>query len=364
MAYYPGWVADAFPPERIDFSRFDWIDFAFAEPDENFTLGRDESNILSRLVNVAHQNSKKVKLSVGGWDGSKYFSWAVQNDNSRHTFVGNIVDVYSEHNLDGIDIDWEYPGTKGHPQNYVDPSDTANLLEFFRLLRAKLPPTARITAAVQTAPFSGANGLPVNDVRAFADLLDWALLMNYDAWRASSYPGPNAPLDNACRNSSQPAANAEAAVNAWTAAGFPSNKLVLGVPSYGYISQSSATGLRQRSENAPPLNVHAVTDEGADSGQVQFRELVRQNVLCEDPAGPGVYVGCGGFTRGWDACSSTPFVRSDKGKQIVTYDDPQSLGLKSAFAKQHGLLGVNLFDVHGDTDRWELVDSLRQGLGL
>ena len=148
------------------------------------------------------------------------------------------------------------------------------------------------------------------------------------------------------------------------AAGFPSNKLVLGVPSYGYISHSSATQLRQRDENAPPLNVHAVTDEGADSGQVQFRELVRQNVLCEDPAGPGVYVGCGGFTREWDACSSTPFVRSDKEQQLVTYDDPQSLGLKSAFAKQHGLLGVNLFDVHGDTDRWELVDSLRQGLGL
>jgi hypothetical protein len=71
MAYYPGWVADVFPPERIDFSRFDWIDFAFAEPDGNFTLSRDGSNILSRLVSVAHQKGKKVKLSVGGWDGSK-----------------------------------------------------------------------------------------------------------------------------------------------------------------------------------------------------------------------------------------------------------------------------------------------------
>lgn len=73
MAYYPGWVAGDFPPERIDFSRFDWIDFAFAEPDENFSLGlgEPESNILSRLVNVAHQNDKKVKLSIGGWDGSR-----------------------------------------------------------------------------------------------------------------------------------------------------------------------------------------------------------------------------------------------------------------------------------------------------
>ncbi|KAJ2967315.1 hypothetical protein NUW54_g13538 [Trametes sanguinea] len=30
MAYYPDWAGDAFPPEKVDFSRFDWIDFAFA----------------------------------------------------------------------------------------------------------------------------------------------------------------------------------------------------------------------------------------------------------------------------------------------------------------------------------------------
>ena len=295
----------------------------------------------------------------------RYFSWAVQNESSRFTFVKNIVDVYSQYDLDGIDIDWEYPGTNGHPQNYVGRSDTANLLEFFELLRVNLPSTARITAAVQTAPFAGADGQPMDDVRAFAAVLDWVLLMNYDVWGTSANPGPNAPLSNGCQTSSQPAANAEAAVDAWTAAGFPPNKLVLGVPSYGYISPSSATELRQRGDGDPSSNVHhAVTDDGADSGQVQFRELVRQKVLCQDPAGPGVYTACSGFTRKWDACSSTPFVHSDEKKQIITYDDPQSLGLKSAFAKQRRLLGVNLFDVHGDTDKWELVDSLRQGLGL
>ena len=73
MTYYPGWVADAFPPERIDFTRFDWIDFAFVVPDENFALalGENESDVLLRLVGLAHRVGKKVKLSVGGWDGSK-----------------------------------------------------------------------------------------------------------------------------------------------------------------------------------------------------------------------------------------------------------------------------------------------------
>ena len=76
MAYYPAWVADTFPPERINFSLFDWIDFAFAVPNANYALDWDGSekapDILSRLVDLAHQRGTKVKLSIGGWSGSKY----------------------------------------------------------------------------------------------------------------------------------------------------------------------------------------------------------------------------------------------------------------------------------------------------
>lgn len=181
---------------------------------------------------------------------------------------------------------------------------------------------------------------------------------------ASPNPGSNAPLDDGCRNSTQPAANAVAAISAWTAAGVPARQLALGVPSYGYISRSSATGLRQRDQYAPPSYVQAFTEEGGDSGSVQFRELVDQGVLCRDPNIPGGYLGCGGFTREWDACSSTPFLRSEVVDQVMTYDDAQSLGLKSSLVRERKLIGVNMFDLHGDTDRWELVYAVRRGLGL
>lgn len=79
MAYYPAWVADTFPPERINFSLFDWIDFAFAVPNTNYALDWDGSekapDILSRLVDLAHQGGTKVKLSIGGWGGSKYVGY-------------------------------------------------------------------------------------------------------------------------------------------------------------------------------------------------------------------------------------------------------------------------------------------------
>lgn len=67
--------------------------------------------------------------------------------------------------------------------------------------------------------------------------------MVYDVWGSSSTPGANAPLTNACPDSNQPNANGQAAIAQWTAAGFPKEKLLLGVPAYGYISSSSATTL-------------------------------------------------------------------------------------------------------------------------
>jgi len=183
----------------------------------------------------------------------------------------------------------------------------------------------------------------------------------------SSNPGPNAPLSDACGNSTQPMASASAAINAWIEAGVPPGKLVLGVPSYGYISPSTATRLRQRDQAAPPsYYVHALSDRGEDHGSVLFRELVRQGALCTDPDPNvrGAYRGCGGFTRQWDECSGTPFLYSEAGGQVIAYDDGQSLGLKSTYARQRGLLGVNMFDIYGDTDQWELTDAARQGLGV
>ena len=225
----------------------------------------------------------------------------------------------------------------------------------------------------------------MTDLTEFAQVLDWVVLMNYDVWgckhafhpvftnkinlslQASSEPGPNAPLHDACGNSTQADANAVAAFQAWTAAKFPACKLVLGLPSYGYISTSHAERLRTRSAfNSDSVEV--VDEDGGSDSQVQFRQLVKQGALVRSlpPHGNGspTFSSSGGFERRWDTCSATPFLRSISSGQIITYDDPESLGMKAAFARQVGMLGVNLFDIHGDTDEWDLTDPIRKSLGL
>ena len=114
--------------------------------------------------------------------GHRYFSKAVSSSDSRQIFTHNILAVYNQYDLDGIDIDWEYPGQIGQSGNTATPTDSANFLCFLILLRSALPPAARITAATQSMPFAGPDGNPMTDVSAFAGVLDWILLMNYDVW--------------------------------------------------------------------------------------------------------------------------------------------------------------------------------------
>ena len=103
----------------------------------------------------------------------RYFSTACATASSRKTFASNVVSLYNKYNVDGIDIDWEYPGQQGAGSNVVSPQDSANFLSFLQLLRTSLPGTARITAAVQTVPFAGSDGNPMKDVSGFGSVLDW-----------------------------------------------------------------------------------------------------------------------------------------------------------------------------------------------
>ena len=75
--------------------------------------------------------------------------------------------------------------------------------------------------------------------------------MNYDVWSPdSSSVGPNAPLDDSCASS--PQGSAKSGVEAWVNAGFPKNKIILGVPSYGYSYHVNPSSAHNASGNIHP----------------------------------------------------------------------------------------------------------------
>ncbi|ESK89485.1 glycoside hydrolase family 18 protein [Moniliophthora roreri MCA 2997] len=391
-AYYPDWSVWSNPPENIDFSKFDIVFFAFATPNQSSGLDWDSGSqdTLRRLVNAARNSGTgtKIVLSVGGWGGSKWFSQAVSNDQNRGTFVNALVNATNSFNLSGVDIDWEYPNSNG-AGNPHGPGDANNLLKLFQGLRAALGPDKIISAAVPHLPWIGSNGSPLTNISAWAKEMTYINIMNYDVWGASANPGPNAPLNDGCGTSTQPQASAEAAFNQWTAAGAPANKLLLGLPLYGYVSQSTRTTLtgsfapstdmvllQQDADNKNFLNgSHARTrPKQADSApttaaadlrgwygqQISFKALVEQGALVKD--GDGNYRAGGGFTMAWDDCSDTPFMYNVSQATVVTYDDTWSLGDKAQFARDHSMAGCFTWSLDQD-DGVSLQNVIRDRLG-
>jgi chitinase len=82
--------------------------------------------------------------------------------------------------------------------------------------------------------------------------------MNYDIWGSwDTTVGPNAPLDDSCAPAPSQQGSAMSAVKAWTGAGFPTQKIILGVASYGHsfhVNQSSALDASGSINSYPPFD--------------------------------------------------------------------------------------------------------------
>ncbi|KAJ7125147.1 glycoside hydrolase family 18 protein [Mycena epipterygia] len=387
-AYYPSWTADSHPPETLNYAKFDVLFFAFAIPNSSFTLTWDSPTkaILKRLVSSAKKSGRgtKIVLSVGGWTGSASFHQIAGSSANRSTFVSTLSSVVSQYGLDGIDIDWEYPNSGGAGNAY-GPSDAANFLLLLKALRTSLGPSKIISAAVTDLPWLGSNGSPLTDVSAYAAQLTYANLMNYDingGW--SNAPGPNAPLGNLCGKSSQPAYSAQAAFKQWTAAKFPASKLLLGLPLYGYVFNSTKTTLASftlpeiteaTAESDAGAAVYVEPLESSESevsteatanltkwwGQaIPFNSLVSSGALVKQA--DGTYEAGAGFKKAWDDCSDTPFLYNTAQKTVVSYDDTHSLADKASFAKSKAMGGCFTWSLDQD-DGVTLQNAIRTSLG-
>jgi chitinase len=117
------------------------IDYAFVNVIHNRAVLpniKTDTGNFSYLLSLKKINPNlKIMISIGGWGWSKYFSNAVLSDTSRAAFVASAVSIVRKYHLDGIDIDWEYPGMNGAGNIHRD-VDKQNYTLMFRGLRMGL----------------------------------------------------------------------------------------------------------------------------------------------------------------------------------------------------------------------------------
>ncbi|KAJ4479205.1 chitinase [Lentinula aciculospora] len=386
-AWLAGWhTANATPTfdlSNISWSKYTDVYFSFAMPTvktQTLTLDGSNGDVLPSFVQQAHANGVNAHVSVGGWDGSIYFSTAVGSAENRTQFVKAVTDFATDYSLDGINFDWESPNDQGIGCNIVNANDTDNFLAFLQELRAD-PVGANLTlsAATGLTPFFDSDGTALTNVSAFADVFDFITVMNYDIWGSwSTAVGPNAPLNDSCAAKANQQGSAVSAVSAWYTAGMPVEKIVLGVASYGHsfsVNQTSAFVSGSSTELAayPPFDATVFplgdswdTDAAepdacglleSNGGVYDFWSLIENGYLDAE----GNFTSA--FPHRFDECSQTPYLYVEDAGLMISFDNAESFTAKGNFIAEYGLAGFAMWEAGGDFNDI-LLDSIRSAVGL
>ncbi len=339
VGYYASWAAaQGCAPDTLPAERFTQINYAFAKiEDGRAVLGdpaRDGEN-LRGLTELRKRNPDlKIVLSLGGWDDSAGFSGAAASAESRAVFAQSCVELMAEHGLDGVDLDWEYPVSGGAPGAVHRPQDKENFTLLLRELRQELDRQGRRDGKRYVLSAAGAvSGGYLNNIepQAVAETVDHIFLMAYDLhgpWDSSA--DLNAPLYAPSGGPARYRASVDDGISAWLGRGVPPEKLVLGIPLYGYIYRGVSSrngGLYQPFESAGSVSWDKVKSEYlSDSACRRFRH--------EEAEVPYLY-GNGSF---------------------LSYDDEESAAAKAALARRRGLGGVGFWELSQDREG-DLVQS-------
>ncbi|MFL5729885.1 MAG: glycosyl hydrolase family 18 protein [Cytophagaceae bacterium] len=217
--------SDIVNPSSIDYSKYSMINYGFFIPQSDGTLLSANSSAdaffidpslstSNSLVKSAHANGVPVLLTIGGAGRSSNFSTTAAS--YRSVFAVQCTTQVDNYQLDGIDIDWEFPGS----------GDGAHFTSLLQEVRDKLD----IYGGLHSKSFylSIAVGTDVSELQYIEwgnilPLVDMINVMGYNYTGAIS--GYNAPLGGTT--------SIDATIDYILAQGVPAEKLNLITPFYG-----------------------------------------------------------------------------------------------------------------------------------
>ncbi|GIH68649.1 glycoside hydrolase family 18 protein [Sphaerimonospora thailandensis] len=333
-----------------------WADWQRGVPAEQSVDGvadADDQPLKGNLNQLKKLKAKhpglKVLMSLGGWSGSKYFSDAVLTPEARTKLAASCVDLWLKGNLpglpegagagvfDGIDLDWEWPGSDGNEGNVIRPEDKQNFTLFVAELRRQMKAFDRDSELTAFLPAAAAKMDAGFEVRKVFDQLDFATVQGYDlhgTWETQT--GHQANLLTDRRDPNPVRYSVDQSVKDLISRGAPKRKIVIGVPAYGHgwtgvKTKGKGNGLYAPATGAAPGKWEA--------GSEDYKDLVKK---------PG--------KRYRDMLTGTMWLYD--GNEFWSYDDPTVMLQKAAYIRLKGLGGSMMWSIDQDDAKASLTSAL------
>lgn len=279
------------------------VNYAFGHVNRTFDGVRiDNVQRLKDIVALKQQNPNlKVVLSIGGWGSGNFCEMAADKD-SRRSFARDCARKAEELGLDGIDIDWEYPGDGTGANISWSRRDKENYNLLMKELRKALGKDRLLTLASCCDP----RYIDFNEVMKYVDFVN---LMTYDMGSRNQF---HCALHKSGNTGEW---TTESSIEAHIKAGVPAGRIVMGVPFYG-----------KGSVRMP---------RGGD-----FK---------------GIYPVEAPFIEKWDEQACAPYLVNEKGEFVFGFENERSLNVKCDYIREHGLLGIMNWEYAGDDDKLTLT---------
>jgi chitinase len=332
----PAIIAYVFPrndlivPAEIAVDKLTHINYAFADVKDGRVVegfARDAENF-KVLAELRRQHPHlRILISVGGWTWSGNFSDAALTAESRRRFADSAIAFVTRHDIDGVDIDWEYPGLRGN-DNVHRPEDRENFTALMTELRQALDAEGRTRGRRYLLTFAAGafpDFLAKTEMDKVQAVVDFVNLMTYDFRTSDPIAGHHANLYLHPADTKQ--RSVDSAVREFIAAGVPPAKIVVGVPFYGRAW----------------ANI-----QGEGTGPYQPGSRPTERLATQYGQMSATLIDRGGFVRMWDSQAQAPYLWNKDTRTFISYDDPESLRLKSAYIRAKGLGGAMFWEYSND----------------
>ncbi len=333
---YVGGFRGLIHTDSIDVWRLSHINYAFVDIKDNRAWLHNEATDtinLRKLSELKNLNPDlKILISIGGWSWSKNFSDAVLTDTSNKNFASSAVAIVAKYNLDGVDIDWEYPGMIGDSNTYR-PEDKEHYTLLFKNLREGLDSLNQTTHKkyfVTTAVGGSQDYIEHTEMDKVQQYADYINVMSYDY--ADSHDSISGHHTNLYISSADTAQySAHRSIQAFIAAGVPPEKIVIGIAFYG-------KGWQMQSSDNKGLYRPALQPARGGGFTYLKDSIINKN----------------GFKRHWDATAKAPYLFNAEKKIFISYDDEKSVKKKCKYVKKYHLAGAMFWEYNSDKKEYLL----------
>jgi chitinase len=328
IAYYSGdtYSVDAYPVEKLTHIIFS---FCHLQGNELHVGNERDTATIFHLVGLKKRNpSLKVILSMGGWGGCGPCSEVFSTDTGRKEFATSVKHLSEYFKTDGIDIDWEYPAIEGYPGHQYMPADKQNFTALMQALKSTLGKKYEISFAAGGLEEFLRKSVEWDKIAPFVDKVN---LMSYDLVNGNStITGHHTPL----YSTREQIESADNAIRYFDSIHFPLNKVVIGAAMYGRIFNAdtdAGNGLYQQGR----------FDHGLSWKRFSLDSMQQQ-----------------GYIYYWDDTAKAPYMYNKTLRKLFTYDNEQSIALKTQYLINKGLNGIMFWELNEDRPEHGLLDRI------